>query len=64
MAEPDLNCVVRVTHAPLQVLYSSDFGSERFLGLFLSNNETSSAAHVGFFTLPSLMICFALSFWP
>src|SRR5579863_5514910 len=44
--------------------YCSDFGSERFLGLFLSRSATSSAAQAGLFTFPPRMISFALSLLP
>jgi hypothetical protein len=44
--------------------YSNDFGSDRFLGDFLSSSAVSSVAQAGTLTLPSRMISFALSFRP
>jgi hypothetical protein len=42
--------------------YSSDFGSEWFLGLFLSRCVTNSWAQTGVFTFPSRMMSSALTF--
>ena len=56
--------VARLTLHAITERYSSDLGSERFLGLFLSKSATSSRALGGAFTLPSRMISFAVSFCP
>src|SRR5579864_3489451 len=50
--------------SPCEHLYCSDFGSERFLGDFLSSSDTSSAAQAGFFTFPPRMMSLALNFCP
>ncbi len=47
-----------------QADYSKDFGSDRFLGVFLSSRAVSSLAEAGIPTLPSWMISFAVNFFP
>ncbi len=44
--------------------YSSDFGSDLFIGDLVLSRESSSCAQAGTPTLPSRMISFALSFLP
>ena len=44
--------------------YSSDFGSDLFIGDFVLSRESSSCEQAGTPTLPSRMISFALSFLP
>src|SRR2546427_12160829 len=44
--------------------YCSDFGSERFFGVFLFNSEINSCAAGGALTFLSRIMSFALSFWP
>src|SRR6266704_4510398 len=44
--------------------YCSDFGSERFFGVFLFSNEINSCAAGGALTFLSRIISLALSFWP
>ena len=44
--------------------YSSDFGSDLFIGDLVLSRESNSCAQAGTPTLPSRMISFALTFLP
>src|SRR2546422_11472140 len=50
--------------AAARPFYCSDFGSERFFGVFLFSNEINSCAAGGALTFLSRIISLALSFWP
>src|SRR5947208_3343997 len=56
--------LLQMVEGALDRIRESNFGSERFFGVFLFSNEINSCAAGGALTFLSRIISLALSFWP